>query len=301
MFLNKSNFNYNIDLHTSDISLHNGVPKNFSHLKDKDFGDWEIPPWELFIFESRLLGEGSFAKVYLAKWRETFVVAKVINENIAERDKELVMREFKIMTKLHHPNIVQFLGYINKPFIIVMEYIPKLDIDKNINSLKKYQKIDIMKDILRGLAYIHNRRPYSLIHRDIKPTNILLTNSKVAKITDFGLSKFYNLEKSSSYDNIQSMEKTSDNDLTNFVGTERYMAFEVKDKLPYTNKADIYSCGILIYELFENKKYIINGIMQWYYTPKKIKKIIIDYMICENPDNRLTAMELLKLLNIHNV
>lgn len=301
MFLNKSNFNYNIDLHTSDISLHNGVPKNFSHLKDKDFGDWEIPPWELFIFESRLLGEGSFAKVYLAKWRETFVVAKVINENIAERDKELVMREFKIMTKLHHPNIVQFLGYINKPFIIVMEYIPKLDIDKNINSLKKYQKIDIMKDILRGLAYIHNRRPYSLIHRDIKPTNILLTNSKVAKITDFGLSKFYNLEKSSSYDNIQSMEKTSDNDLTNFVGTERYMAFEVKDKLPYTNKADIYSCGILIYELFENKKYIINGIMQWYYTPKKIKKIVIDYMICENPDNRLTAMELLKLLNIHNV
>ncbi len=301
MFLNKSNFNYNIDLHTSDISLHNGVPKNFSHLKDNDFGDWEIPPWELFIFESRLLGEGSFAKVYLAKWRETFVVAKVINENIAERDKELVMREFKIMTKLHHPNIVQFLGYINKPFIIVMEYIPKLDIDKNINSLKKYQKIDIMKDILRGLAYIHNRRPYSLIHRDIKPTNILLTNSKVAKITDFGLSKFYNLEKSSSYDNIQSMEKTSDNDLTNFVGTERYMAFEVKDKLPYTNKADIYSCGILIYELFENKKYIINGIMQWYYTPKKIKQIIIDYMICENPDNRLPAMELLKLLNIHNV
>tara|TARA_B100000900_G_scaffold415334_1_gene444844 strand:+ start:4329 stop:5234 length:906 start_codon:yes stop_codon:yes gene_type:complete len=301
MFLNKSNFNYNIDLHTSDISLHNGVPKNFSHLKDKNFGDWEIPPWELFIFESRLLGEGSFAKVYLAKWRETFVVAKVINENIAERDKELVMREFKIMTKLHHPNIVQFLGYINKPFIIVMEYIPKLDIDKNINSLKKYQKIDIMKDILRGLAYIHNRRPYSLIHRDIKPTNILLTNSKVAKITDFGLSKFYNLEKSSSYDNIQSMEKTSDSELTNFVGTERYMAPEVKDKLSYANKADIYSCGILIYELFENKKYIINGIMQWYYTPKKIKKIIIDYMICENPDNRLPAMELLKLLNIHNV
>ena len=46
-----------------------------------------------------------------------------------------------------------------------------------------------MFDILRGLAYIHNRQPYSLLHRDIKPTNILLTKSKVAKITDFGLSK----------------------------------------------------------------------------------------------------------------
>ena len=50
-----------------------------------------------------------------------------------------------------------------------------------------------MGDILRGIAYIHNRKPYSLIHRDIKPTNILLTNSNVAKITDFGLSKFNNL------------------------------------------------------------------------------------------------------------
>ncbi len=301
MFLNKSNFNYNIDLYSSEISLHNGIPKKFSYLKDKNFGDWEIPPWELFIFESRLLGEGSFARVYLAKWRETFVVAKVINENIAKNEKELVMREFQIMTKLHHPNIVQFLGYIDNPFVIVMEYIPNLDIDKNLNNLKKTQKINIMKDILRGLAYIHNRKPYSLIHRDIKPTNILLTKSKVGKITDFGLSKFYNLEKSSSYDNIQFLEKTNDNDLTDFVGTERYMAPEVKQKLSYTNKADIYSCGILTYELFENKKHITNGIMQWYYTPKKIKNIIIDNMICENPDNRLPAMELLKLLNNHNV
>ena len=61
-----------------------------------------------------------------------------------------------------------------------------------------YNKISIMKDILKGIAYIHNRRPYSLIHRDIKPTNILLTNSKVAKITDFGLSKFTYLNRKNS-------------------------------------------------------------------------------------------------------
>ena len=304
MFLNKSNFNYNIDLYTSNISLHDGVPKIYSHLKDKKFEDWEIPPWELFIFESRLLGEGSFAKVYLAKWRETFVVAKVINQNICQTEKDLVMREFKIMTKLHHPNIVQFLGYIDDPFIIVMEYIPNADLDKNLYSLKKTQKINIMKDILRGLAYIHNRQPFSLIHRDIKPSNILLTNSKVGKITDFGLSKFYNLQKSSSHEDIQKLDKTENinkNDLTNLVGTERYMAPEAKNNSPYTNKVDIYSCGILLYELFENKKYIIDGIMQWYYTPKAIKKIIIEHMICENPDHRLSALEILKLLNIHNV
>ena len=115
------------------------------------------------------------------------------------------MREFDIMTKLHHPNIVQFLGYINDPFIIVMEYIPKLDLMSNIRSLTKKEKISITKDILRGLAYIHNRKPHNLIHRDIKPTNILLTNSKVAKISDFGLSKFYTMKMVPSSDDLVNM------------------------------------------------------------------------------------------------
>ena len=120
----------------------------------------------------------------------------------AKHKKELVLREFNTMTKLHHPNIVQFLGYIDNPFIIVMEYIPKGDLLTNIPKLSKSQKMNIMKDILKGLVYIHNRKPFSLIHRDIKPTNILLTNSKVAKITDFGLSKFYCLEKINSHENL---------------------------------------------------------------------------------------------------
>ena len=71
--------------------------------------------------------------------------------------KNIVLREFDIMTKLHHPNIVQFLGYIDEPFIIVLEYIPKGDLNKNSSNLKKKQKISIMKDVLKGLAYIHNR------------------------------------------------------------------------------------------------------------------------------------------------
>ena len=95
------------------------------------------------------------------------VVAKVINRNICEARKNLVMREFEIMTKLHHPNIVQFLGYIDYPFIIVMEYIPKGDLQKNIPKLKKSEKLLITNDILRALAYIHNRLPHSLIHRKI--------------------------------------------------------------------------------------------------------------------------------------
>lgn len=306
MFTNS--YNYNINLLTSDISLHDGIPKNLYHLKDKKFGDWEIPPWELFIFDKRLLGKGSFAKVYLAKWRGTFVVAKVINANICANEKSLVLREFDIMTKMHHPNIVQFLGYIDNPFIIVMEYIPNGDLLQNIEkkTLTKTQKKNIMKDILQGLAYIHNRRPYSLIHRDIKPTNILLTNSKVAKITDFGLSKFANYYRNNSNDNLKNLDIKNNNDsiyikltedLTSFVGTERYMAPESVNTINYTNKVDIYSCGILLYEMFENKRYIPNQKMSYYYTPKSIRNIINQNMLNINPEERSNALNLLELLN----
>tara|TARA_A100001011_G_C14295147_1_gene838137 strand:- start:1905 stop:2804 length:900 start_codon:yes stop_codon:yes gene_type:complete len=299
MFLSNINYNKPLSLITCDISLHDGVPKQYYYIKDKIFDDWEIPPWELFIFKDRVLGVGSFATVYLAKWRETYVVAKVINENICKREKELVLREFQIMTKLHHPNIVQFLGYIDDPFIIVMEYIPKGNLLSNIPHLYKQQKISIMKDILKGLVYIHNRKPYSLIHRDIKPTNILLTNSKVAKITDFGLSKFYCLEKINSHDNLSELEhNASINDLTVDVGTERYMAPEANISGNYTNKVDIYSCGILLYEMFENKRYNPKAKMEWFWTPKKIKNIIINNMLCKNPDDRSESLQILNLLKL---
>ena len=165
-----------------------------------------------------------------------------------------------------------------------------------------------MRDVLQGLAYIHNRLPYSLIHRDIKPTNILLTNSKVAKITDFGLSKFNNIYKSSSNNNLTTINEDNsynnlDNnctifkDLTINVGTERYMAPEINEQKPYNNKIDIYSCGILLYEMFENKRYIPGNKFNWYYTPKKIKALILDNMLCKNPDERSDSLSLLKTYN----
>lgn len=293
MFVNGINQNYNIDKILSDISLHSGIPKKFYHLKNRTFGEWEIQPWGLYIFKDRKLGEGTFSNVYLAKWRETFVVAKVIKEDILHYKKNLIIREIDIMSKLHHPNIVQFLGYTDDPFIIVMEYIPNKNLEYNIRFLSKKKKINIMKDIFKALLYLHSRKPYSLIHRDIKPTNILLTNSKVAKITDFGLSKFYSLTTNNSYNNLSSL----DSDLTSNVGTERYMAPEVNiENKNYTNKIDIYSCGIMLYEMFENKKYIIGDVFKWFWTPKKIREIIIN-MTNSNPDSRYSVDILLTNVN----
>lgn len=304
MFITQNASKYNTS------NLDEGIPKKYNHLRNKQFDDWEIPPWELFIFKYKLLGKGSFSNVYLAKWRETFVVAKVIKNNV---DKNLILREIDIMSKLHHPNIVQFLGYIDEPFIIVMEYIPNNDLSFHIKSLKKREKISIMKDILQALSYIHNRLPYSLIHRDIKPTNILLTKSKVAKITDFGLSKFYNFFRIYSNPDLynlynENISSIYNSELTDYVGTQRYMAPEIlKSKNNntnksstfnnYDNKIDIYSCGILLYEMFENKKYTHNTKMKWFWCPKNIKNIILNNMLWDNPERRMDALCILRLLN----
>ena len=287
MFVNGAFNNYNVDLSCTKLQLTGNIPTKFAYLEYKIFEDWEIAPWELFIFEDRLLGQGAFSKVYLAKWRETFVVAKVIDPEFAKLKKTLVLREIAIMSKLHHPNIVQFLGFIDDPFILVIEYISNGTISSNNRNFNKNQKLSIMKDILRGLAYLHNRRPLSLIHRDIKPSNILITASKMAKIADFGLSKFYNMQ----------VDIDSSNNNNSFVGTRRYMAPEIFNGLNYYNhKVDIYSAGILFYELLESKTYIPYSSLKWFYTSKHLKKIISEFMLSEDPNNRYNALELVRLL-----
>jgi len=281
MFVKGSFTNYNVDLSCAKLEL------TAAHLENKIFDDWEIAPYELFIFEDKLLGEGASSKVYLAKWRETFVVAKVIDPEFAKIKKSFVLREIAIMSKLHHPNIVQFLGFIDDPFIIVLEYIVNGTISSNMRKFNKKQKLSIMKDILRGLAYLHNRRPLSLIHRDIKPSNILITSSKMAKIADFGLSKFYN----------KSDYNDSSNNVCSCVGSCRYMAPEIYNRAgPYNHKVDIYSAGIVFYELLESKTYIPYNSLKWFYASNHLKKIISEFMVSHDPYKRYDALDILKLI-----
>jgi serine/threonine protein kinase len=324
-----------------DVSLHSGIPKCYSHLKFKEFNDWEIPPWEIYIDSNKLLGEGTWAKVYLAEWRHTTVVAKVLKNDFDKKAKELIIKELDNMTKMHHPNIVQLFGYVEDPFTIVMEYFQNGDLFDNLNKLKMHQKIKIGEDIIKGLIYIHERRPHGLIHRDIKLRNILLTNSYSAKIADFGLSTFsmkkiikiascnnlvnlekeqlneenektrvltyshnYQFNKPESVENLETteMETYTENDsvmksilmsdieksneLTTEVGTLRYMAPEIKTG-KYNNLVDIYSCGILLYELFTNNLYVGEFIWNKNLPPEFTE--LINKMTNINSEDRMRA------------
>ena len=115
------------------------------------------------------------------------------------------------------------------------------------------------------------------------------------------LSKFYNLTKTFSNNNLSQLDNSNnelyENDLTCDVGTFRFMAPEIKKNLDYNNKADIYSCGIVLYEMFENKRFTDTSQIKWYKTPKYIKNIIINYMLVDNPENRYDALSILRILN----
>ena len=276
---------------SSSISLKssNDLDYILSHSND----DWEINLSEINIFYDKLIGEGSFSKVYLAEWKKTIVAVKIFNEDNVDKSY-LFDREFDTMTRAHHPNIIQLLGYIEDPFMIVIEYLPKKDlltiINCSLTSLDK--KIDISINILRGISYLHTRKPDYIIHRDIKPQNIIFTVSGKPKIADFGLSRL--LKNKLIISNKKRLPKN--NDLSEYVGSNRYMAPEIRFGKIYNHKIDIWSLGIIFYELFENTRYENNFI--WIKTPTKIKNIITNFMLCEDYNDRLDADKLIDLFII---
>lgn len=202
------------------------------------YGEWEIPRDELRIMDT--LGSGAFGEVRRARWRGTVVAVKSSSSSSVNDDTNEFKMDFLSLTKLHHPNIVQLLGACTDtaPYMICMEFVP-FSLDRMIYRLDNTQRLSISADVARALAYLHNRKPNYIIHRDVKPQNILLTASMKAKVADFGISMF-RTEKGSPYK------------MTGETGTYRYMAPEVLRSEEYDHKVDIWSFGMVMYHMFEN-------------------------------------------------
>jgi serine/threonine protein kinase len=180
----------------------------------------------------KFLGKGVFSEVYLIQHKQTeeLFARKCIRHNkVNLKDRELL-----IMKKIKHPNIVSFYDSFedSNQLNIIIEYCEKGDLQEFLNGRKMKEKhaLHYFYQILQGLNYLHSN---NIIHRDIKPQNILIDKYNVCKIADFGFARY----------------KEEDTLLKTVCGSPLYMAPEIIKKQHYTESADIWSAGVLFYQM----------------------------------------------------
>ena len=187
------------------------------------------------------IGEGGMANVYLAydTILDRNVAVKVLRGDLATDEKFVrrFQREALSASSLSHPNIVEVydVGEDNGQYYIVMEYIEGCQLKqllKKRGRLTLSEVIDIMLQITDGLSVAHDAY---IIHRDIKPQNIMILDSGLVKITDFGIA--------------MAMNSTQLTQTNSVMGSVHYLPPEQANGKGSTLQSDIYSMGILMYEL----------------------------------------------------
>ena len=254
----------------------------------------------------KLLGEGAFGQAKLAKDKEdgTIVVIKTVNlELLDEEGEEKAINEGNVLRKvskdLQHDNIVKFYGFylFFKEAVLIMEYIDGGDLRGKIEEEKLWKRkieekqiLTWLKEISSALKFCHEDK--HIIHRDIKPENILLTKDNHTKIADFGIAKILPKKK----------PKTR-----TIIGDRDYISPELMKGEEYSYSTDIWSLGILIYELCLlqhpqtkyriNQKQYINGEIPELKDKDYSQELsnLIKRMLNVKPEERPTASEILEI------
>lgn len=191
----------------------------------------------------RILGEGSFGKVYLMRHKATrkLVCTKVIKiKNVPKKEREACRMEIKLLQKLQHPNIVgykeDFYSRNRESLCIVMNYCDGGDLTAKIKSARRrlFPEDTILNWFVQmalGLHYMHENR---VLHRDLKSQNIFLLGNGRLVLGDLGISKV--------------LEGTMDFAQT-CIGTPYYMSPEIFKNKPYNHKSDVWALGCVLYEM----------------------------------------------------
>ncbi|ESO12879.1 hypothetical protein HELRODRAFT_63741, partial [Helobdella robusta] len=249
----------------------------------------------LFLEDFEKIADGTTSTVYKAREKRTRVevAVKRINLNLL-KDKQLVINELSITKKLNHANIVQFVDsfLLETELWIVMEYMQAGTLADVVASSRmiEQQIATVSKRLLEGLSYLHSR---GIIHRDIKSDCVLIREDGEVKLSDFGFS-------------IELTPETPRR--RSLVGTPYWMSPEIISREPYNTAADIWSFGILVFEMVDGEPPYFNDIPP--HAMRKIKEEsvpvmanlsrvspmlqgFVEKMIVKDPLNRLSASELL--------
>ena len=231
-------------------------------------------------------------------------IKEIVNINTLPEDElDKIKNEIEISLKLHHKNIVNTFGYSfndkRNKFYIISEYMKngslKLYIETNKGNIPLKQKLLFIYEISLAIEYMHTRNQ-KILHRDIKSSNVILDDNLHCKLCDFGMSKNYDNNKSNQNDNNTCNLNT--NYQTNSQSTLFWMSPEYLCDGIINEKSDIYSFGILIWEIFmeDTSPYKNININDYLLGNKDVvyykRPIIIDENFKDCPDIK----ELMKLM-----
>ncbi|GJN38895.1 hypothetical protein PR202_gb27976 [Eleusine coracana subsp. coracana] len=202
--------------------------------------EWMADLSQLFI--GNKFASGANSRIYRGIYKQRAVAVKMVR--IPERDEErrAVLEdqfnsEVAFLSRLYHPNIVQFIAACKKPpvYCIITEYMSQGTLRMYLNKKDPYSLspetiLKLALDISRGMEYLHAQ---GVIHRDLKSQNLLLNDEMRVKVADFGTSCLETRCQASKGNK----------------GTYRWMAPEMTKEKPYTRKVDVYSFGIVLWEL----------------------------------------------------
>ncbi|NXP77191.1 STK36 kinase, partial [Ramphastos sulfuratus] len=240
-----------------------------------------------------MIGEGSFGRVYKGRRKHSAqVVALKCIPKVGRSQKELknLQQEIDIMRALHHPNIVQMLDSFEtkKEVVVVTDYAEGelFQILEDDGSLPENQVQTIAAQLVSALYYLHSHR---ILHRDMKPQNILLDKDGVVKLCDFGFARAMS---------IHTMV------LTSIKGTPLYLPPELVEEQPYDHTADLWAVGCILYELFVGTppfytsnifqlfRLIVNDPIKWPKAISPVFKSFLQGLLMKDPCQRLSWPEL---------
>jgi serine/threonine protein kinase len=214
--------------------------------------EWEIAFDEIDFLPSgtpcseNRIGHGGFGEVFLGQLGGMNVAVKrLFNQEHAEQGMREFRAEVSILSRLRHPSIVLWLGASTTApnCTIVLEYMDRGSLSQLLHrSDTPYTLVTAVKwciSVARGMLYLHQHKPFPIIHCDLNSNNVLVNREWVVKITDFGLSKVKRTSRLSRRSGI--------------IGTVNYAAPEVIRGAPSSESSDVYAFGVLAWEILTRK------------------------------------------------